>query len=111
MRVFAAFLILCSACWPAAREQAAHATVLIDEQVAVWVTECMDAATNWDEHDECTKVGAHVGRLRQATLSLDTAKGRKARRAAACEWFRALDPLPDVPAVRVAKRSKWRRKC
>ena len=85
--------------------------MLIDEQVAVWVTDCMDDAQNWDEWDECAAVGAKVGRLREVTLSLDVAKGRKARKAAACEWFKAVQVLPDVPAVAVAKRSRWRRKC
>jgi hypothetical protein len=111
MRVLFACLILCSACWSREVEQAAHATNAIDEQVAVWVTECTDAATNWDEHDECIRVGAYVGRLRQATLALDAARGRQARRAAACQWFQIVHTLPDVPAVVVAKRSKWRRKC
>lgn len=104
-------LFFVSGCWPSAVEEAAHATALIDEQVAVWVTACTDAAKNWDEWDECVKVGAYVGRLRQAALSLDVAQGRKARKDAACQWFKALAPLPGVPAVQVARKSKWRRKC
>jgi len=98
-------------CWDRAVEGAAQATVLIDEQVAVWVTDCMDAATGWDEWDECAAVGGKVARLREVTLSLDVTNGRKARKAAACEWFRTVHTLPDVPAVVVAKRSKWGRKC
>jgi hypothetical protein len=105
--------VLCfaSGCWDRAVEDAAQATVLIDEQVAVWVTDCMDAATGWEEWDECAAVGGKVGRLREVTLSLDVTNGRKARKAAACQWFTIVQTLPDVPAVVVAKRSKWRRKC
>ena len=98
-------------CWASEVDRAARATVLIDEQVAVWVTECMDDATGWEEWDECAAVGGHVGRLRETALSLDVAKGRTGKKTAACEWFRALDPLPAVPAVVVARQSKWKRKC
>jgi len=71
----------------------------------------MDKAPTWDAWDECAAVGGKVGRLRAVTLALDLAKGHKAQRAAACEWFKVVQSLPDVPAVVVAKRSKWRRKC
>ena len=106
--IFFVSLLFLMGCWDRAVEGAAQATVLIDEQVAVWVTDCMDAATGWDE---CAAVGGKVARLREVTLSLDVTNGRKARKAAACEWFRVVQTLPDVPAVVVAKQSKWGRKC
>ena len=115
--LFVAFFV--SACWPRAVEEAAHATVLIDEQVAAaYATHakvCLEDSADWAEYDACmepwNKAGAQVGRLREVTLALDLAHTRKARRAAACEWFKVVHTLPDVPAVVVAKRSKWGRKC
>lgn len=108
-----------SGCWEHAVEEAAHATALIDEQVAAaYATHakvCLEASTDWAEYDACMEpwnmAGAQVGRLREVTLSLDTARGRKARKAAACEWFQVVHTLPDVPAVVVAKQHKWSRRC
>ena len=121
MKRFAIFFLACSllGCWPRAVEEAAHATNTIDEQVAAAYTThadvCREASSDWAEYDACmapwNKASAQVGRLREVTLALDLAKGRKAQRAAACEWFKVVQTLPDVPAVVVAKRSKWRRKC
>jgi hypothetical protein len=93
--------------------------VLIDEQISVAYAdaagECLEASSGWAQYDECmapwNKAGAQVGRLREVTLALDVVKGRKAQRAAACEWFKVVQTLPDVPAVVVAKQSKWGRKC
>lgn len=111
--------MLIAGCWPRAVETAAQATVLIDEQVAAAYTvhslECRAVSADWDEYDSCiepwNKAAAQVGRLREVTYSLDVVKGRKAQSIAACEWFKVVQTLPDVPAVVVAKQSKWGRKC
>ena len=90
-------------------EQAAHATNQIDQEIAVWVVDCMEAAQNWDEWDECAAVGGKVGRLREQAYALDLVEGRAAKRTALCTWLKTVHTLPDVPTVVVIKENRYRR--
>jgi hypothetical protein len=108
-------------CWASEVDRASRTTVLIDEQFASLYTHvndiCVQRSADWAAYDECIdpwkKEAANVARLREVTLALDIAKGRKARKAAACEWFRAVENTHrSLPARTVALQAvKWRRKC
>jgi hypothetical protein len=122
MKRFAILFCLCSlvGCWRGAVDQAARSTALVDEQFAVVfedeASECLESSASWETFDRCMepwlREAADVARLRELTLSLDVAKGRRARRAAVCAWFKGMENIyPGLPARQVALASKWRRKC
>lgn len=120
MKYLLVSLVLVFGCWATEVDKASQATVLIDQQFAALYTElndiCVRQSSNWVEYDKCIdpwkKEAAKVARLRQVTLTLDVTEGRKARKVAACEWFRAVEATHEsLPARKVALQSKWRRKC
>lgn len=113
-------LFFASGCWERAVEQAAHTTNLIDEQFAALYVRaneaCIDASGSWPEYDRCIDPwkaeAAKVARLREVTYSLDSARGRRAQKQAACQWMGAVENVhTPLPARAVALASRWRRKC
>lgn len=122
MTRFAIFFLasLMCGCWAAEVDRAARTTQLIDDQFAVMYTKandmCVATHDTWEGYDACMdpwkKDAATIARLREVTLTLDVAKGRKAKKAAACLWFKTVAQTHLlIPARQVALKSSWRHSC
>jgi len=113
-------LILAGGCRPAAVEQMAQTTVLIDQSAArVYEAEaatCLDTSADWPEYDVCMEpwegLLISVLDLYEVTRALDVAP-RKFR-PAACAWYAAVvnvHTIVPLPVTTVVVASKLRKKC
>jgi len=113
-------LVLAGGCRPAAVEQMAQTTVLIDQQAArVYETHadvCRDTSDAWVEYDVCMApwegLLVSVLDLYAATRALDVAP-RKFK-PSACAWYAAVvdvHTIVPLPVTTVVVASKLSKKC